>query len=192
VAERYWVGNTGMWTDTSHWSATSGGAGGASVPGPDDDVIIDESSFSLAGQYIIFPIQAFVELIIQVLPTIEAPVTVIVHETPVTQSSMDDLTVPVPTLEVTTRNFVYLGICTVSCPAEVTVVTLEAHGLSDNDCVKFIPASGTIANEIANDYEYYADVIDVDTFNLMVVPSGELMDTTGTQTATSIKLYKLV
>ena len=29
---RYWVGGSGDWTDTAHWSATSGGAGGASVP----------------------------------------------------------------------------------------------------------------------------------------------------------------
>ncbi|MCK9570053.1 hypothetical protein M0R72_14010 [Candidatus Pacearchaeota archaeon] len=126
------------------------------------------------------------------VPTLEAPVTSIVNETPVTQDGMDDLTVPVPTLELATRNYNYLGICTVTCPAEVTVVTLEAHGLSDNDVVKFIPESGSIANEIENDYDYYADVIDVDTFNLMVAPSGELMDTTGTQTAVNIKLYKLV
>lgn len=191
--KRYWVGNTGRWDQESHWALTSGGAGGASVPdGPDYEAIIDENSITLPGQYISFPIAAYMELTVPVPTLLEAPVTSIIHETPVTQDSMDDLTVPVPTLEVATRNFNYLGICTVTCPAEVTVVTLEAHGLSDNDCVKFIPASGVIANEIANDTEYYADVIDLDTFNLMAIPSGELMDTTGTQTAVDIKLYKLV
>ena len=190
--ERYWVGNAGRWDQEAHWALTSGGAGGASVPsGIGFKAIIDANSITLPGQYISFPIEAFLELTVPV-PTLEAPVTSIVHETPVTQDSMDDLTVPVPTLELATRNYNYLGICTVTCPAEVTVVTLEGHGLSDNDVVKFIPESGVIANEIANDYDYYADVIDVDTFNLMVVPSGELMDTTGTQTAVNIKLYKLV
>lgn len=40
---RYWVGGTGYWdaTTTTHWSATSGGAGGASVPTSTDDVIFD-------------------------------------------------------------------------------------------------------------------------------------------------------
>ena len=32
VQDRYWVGGAGIWTQTTHWSATAGGAGGASVP----------------------------------------------------------------------------------------------------------------------------------------------------------------
>ncbi len=46
ATDRYWVGGTGTWdaSDTSHWSATSGGAGGASVPTPTDDVHFDASS----------------------------------------------------------------------------------------------------------------------------------------------------
>jgi len=46
VANRYWVGGTGTWdnSDTSHWSTSSGGSSGASVPGIDDDVIINGSS----------------------------------------------------------------------------------------------------------------------------------------------------
>lgn len=188
----YWIGNSGRYGEAAHISETSGGPAVATFPAEPFDLIIDANSITLPGQYISFPIEAFLELTVPV-PTLEAPVTSIVHETPATQDSMDDLTVPVPTLEApVTRNYNYLGICTVTCPAEVTVVTLEGHGLSDNDVVKFIPESGLIANEIENDYDYYADVIDVDTFNLMVVPSGELMDTTGAQTAVNIKLYKLV
>ena len=40
MADRYWVGGTGNWdgADTTHWSSTSGGAGGASVPTSSDDV----------------------------------------------------------------------------------------------------------------------------------------------------------
>lgn len=52
MADRYWVGNSGLWNDIDHWSATSGGAGGESVPDNEDDVIIDENSFTEAGHYI--------------------------------------------------------------------------------------------------------------------------------------------
>jgi hypothetical protein len=38
---KYWVGGTGTWSDTAHWSTTSGGAGGAAVPSSSDDVFID-------------------------------------------------------------------------------------------------------------------------------------------------------
>ena len=46
MANRYWVGGTGNWdaTTTTNWSATSGGAGGASVPTSADAVIFDSSS----------------------------------------------------------------------------------------------------------------------------------------------------
>lgn len=46
MADRYWVGGTGNWntTDTSHWSATSGGASGASVPATGDNVFFDSAS----------------------------------------------------------------------------------------------------------------------------------------------------
>jgi hypothetical protein len=41
---RYWVGGTGNWNSTAKWSATSGGAGGASLPRSHDDVVFDSSS----------------------------------------------------------------------------------------------------------------------------------------------------
>ncbi|HSE56972.1 MAG TPA: hypothetical protein VLB02_02725, partial [Candidatus Paceibacterota bacterium] len=48
AASRYWVGGTGTWdqSTTTHWSASSGGSGGASVPTASDDVFIDSSSGS--------------------------------------------------------------------------------------------------------------------------------------------------
>ena len=48
MAARFWVGGSGTWstTNTTNWSATSGGAGGASVPGVADDVTIDGNSGS--------------------------------------------------------------------------------------------------------------------------------------------------
>jgi hypothetical protein len=44
VRRRYWVGGTGNWSDTNHWSTSSGGSGGASVPTSSDDVFIDSNS----------------------------------------------------------------------------------------------------------------------------------------------------
>ena len=44
VADRYWVGDTDSdWNDSNNWASTSGGAGGAGVPGASDDVIFDGS-----------------------------------------------------------------------------------------------------------------------------------------------------
>lgn len=50
MASRYWINNGGNWNDTTHWSATSGGAGSAGVPGAGDDVFFDANSFTLTGQ----------------------------------------------------------------------------------------------------------------------------------------------
>ena len=46
MANRYWVGGTGSWDGTAgtKWAATSGGAGGASVPTTADDVFFDANS----------------------------------------------------------------------------------------------------------------------------------------------------
>lgn len=45
MADRYWVGGSGTWDNaTTNWSATSGGAGGASAPTYADNVIFDSLS----------------------------------------------------------------------------------------------------------------------------------------------------
>jgi hypothetical protein len=46
MANRYWVGGTGNWdaSTTTHWSATNGGAGGASVPTTSDAVFFTSLS----------------------------------------------------------------------------------------------------------------------------------------------------
>ena len=46
MANRYWVGGSGTWdtTTTTHWSTTSGGSGGASVPTAADSVFFDQAS----------------------------------------------------------------------------------------------------------------------------------------------------
>ena len=48
MAARYWVGGAGTWSsaNTTNWSATSGGAGGASVPTSADTPIFDANSGS--------------------------------------------------------------------------------------------------------------------------------------------------
>jgi gliding motility-associated-like protein len=48
----YWVGNSGSWFDTQHWSLTSGGAGGECIPTELDDVIIDNNSFNITNGFI--------------------------------------------------------------------------------------------------------------------------------------------
>jgi len=52
MANRYWIGDGGSWSDTAHWSTTSGGAGGASAATTTDVAIFDTNSFSLAGQVV--------------------------------------------------------------------------------------------------------------------------------------------
>jgi len=42
----YWVGGTGLWSEMSHWSLSSGGSGGECPPTEQDNVIFDENSFS--------------------------------------------------------------------------------------------------------------------------------------------------
>jgi hypothetical protein len=45
VADRYFVGDTDSdWNDASNWAASSGGAGGAGVPGSADKAILDGNS----------------------------------------------------------------------------------------------------------------------------------------------------
>lgn len=56
---RYWVGNGGNWSSTSHWSSSSGGSSGASVPTCQDTVIFDANSISSGSQTIYVDIARF-------------------------------------------------------------------------------------------------------------------------------------
>jgi len=53
MADRYWILGTGTWssTNTVNWSASSGGAGGASVPTASDNVFFDANSNVGAGAF---------------------------------------------------------------------------------------------------------------------------------------------
>jgi len=51
MADRFWVGNGGNWSDNAnHWSATSDGAPNASKPTSADNVYFDDQSFDAADQ----------------------------------------------------------------------------------------------------------------------------------------------
>ena len=49
MANRYWIGGTGDWDSTDHWSTSSGGSSGASVPTSSDNVFIDSNSGFTTG-----------------------------------------------------------------------------------------------------------------------------------------------
>ncbi|MCB0668905.1 MAG: gliding motility-associated C-terminal domain-containing protein [Saprospiraceae bacterium] len=53
----YWIGGTGNWDDTGHWSFSSGGPPSGCLPTAADDVIFDQNSFSAANQQVIVNIQ---------------------------------------------------------------------------------------------------------------------------------------
>jgi len=50
AGDRYWVGGSGNWSNTAHWSVTSGGTGGASLPDSQTSCYFDANSFSGAAQ----------------------------------------------------------------------------------------------------------------------------------------------
>ncbi len=183
MADRYWVGNLGSWNDTAHWSATSGGAGGASVPGPDDDVYIDANSFTKAGQYISFPAAISGEDTALSIP--DVPTTAVqtskIEETPVSDSVSLSVT-DVPTVAAVAKSFTNVGTCTISV-ASPCVVTKSSHGLSDEQEICFT-TTGTLPNEVIKGRSYYVKYINTNTFNLSVVPGGSAMDTTGTSSGT--------
>jgi len=55
MANRFWIGGTGSWSEIAHWSATSGGAGNQTVPTSSDDVFIDSNSGFGGGGTITLP-----------------------------------------------------------------------------------------------------------------------------------------
>lgn len=54
----YWVGNSGNWSDLSHWATTSGGSTfHTDLPGAENDVIFDANSFTLPGQVVVIDLE---------------------------------------------------------------------------------------------------------------------------------------
>jgi gliding motility-associated-like protein len=56
---RYWVGGSGHWSESAHWSDRSGGKGGAGVPRTTDNVYFDNLSFTAVNQQVILSDSAF-------------------------------------------------------------------------------------------------------------------------------------
>ena len=59
-ADYFWVGNTGNWSDLTHWASSSGGLGSAYavVPGTGDNVFFDSNSFSSTFQTVTVDVSA--------------------------------------------------------------------------------------------------------------------------------------
>lgn len=54
----YWVGNSGKWSDLSHWALTSGGnVRPSAIPGAGDKVIFDANSFSEPNHVVLMDLQ---------------------------------------------------------------------------------------------------------------------------------------
>ncbi len=53
AADHYWINGTGNWQDSSHWSYSSGGQGGACIPKIYDNVFFDGNSFVSASDTVI-------------------------------------------------------------------------------------------------------------------------------------------
>ena len=195
----YWVGNSGRADDPEHYSLSSGGTGGEAIPTADDWLIIDQNSFTQPGQHIMFPMEIFKALIAPNLmsQTGESALLGVVAEPPITMTPFD-LTVgdgfddpknifpPQPVYKVA------LALeCAVSCPASPAVVTLTNHGFLENDAIYFVVNSGQISAEIKTNITYYVSVIDSNTFSIKD-EDGITMNSTGSQTATRINVYKVV
>lgn len=50
----YWIGGSGEWNDTNHWSTTSGGSSCGEIPNTNDNVFFDSNSFSSNNSQINF------------------------------------------------------------------------------------------------------------------------------------------
>ena len=51
MADRWWIGGTGAWTNTAFWSDSPGGSGGFSVPVAGDNVYINPMAFGYSGSF---------------------------------------------------------------------------------------------------------------------------------------------
>ena len=73
----YWVGNSGNWSDLTHWATTSGGTTShTELPGPENDVVFDENSFTAFGQTVTIDLESsnchhFNALEVAFMPTIQ-------------------------------------------------------------------------------------------------------------------------
>lgn len=76
--------------------------------------------------------------------------------------------------------FIHVVTMTIASPC---VVAWTAHGLSEDDPVKFT-TSGALATPLVASTTYYAKITDADHFNLALTPGGTAIITTGSQSGT--------
>jgi len=91
----YWVGGTGNWSDMSHWSDESGGAGGAfcNPPRPINTVVFDDKSFQANNQVVTVDVVATCDSMLWVgtvseTPTLKVEANLTVSGSMLLQSSM--------------------------------------------------------------------------------------------------------
>jgi hypothetical protein len=135
----------------------------------------------------------FNKLDIPTAPTIAAPTTAKIEETPVSvpTASLTMLTAPTvaaPTIEVYALADTD-GVCTISNAAPA-VVTCTTHGLVDNQKLVFQTTGALPLPLIAGNY-YYVNAIDADTFNVTLTAGGSTIDTTDAGSGTHKVLGKV-
>lgn len=61
AADHFWIGGTGNWSDTLHWSPISGGAAGSTIPGAGDNAIFDDSSTLILASIVTVDVPAVMD-----------------------------------------------------------------------------------------------------------------------------------
>lgn len=131
MAARFWVtGGTGNWNDTSNWSATSGGASGASVPGSADTAALDASSGSGTVTLDISPT-------IQTLTCTGFPGTLAFGTNTISLNSTGTIFTGATTMTVTGTPLI---ICTNS---SATARTITATAVTETNSISFRITAGT-------------------------------------------------
>lgn len=75
MSDRFWIGGTGNWNDTAHWSTSSGGASGASVPSSSDNAIFDANSNTTAYTVTINVAATCLDLNFSAAPSVSGTIT---------------------------------------------------------------------------------------------------------------------
>jgi fibronectin-binding autotransporter adhesin len=169
---RYWVGGTGNWSDTNHWSTTSGGAGGADLPRSHDDVVFDSSSNATAYTVTVDPVTGGSRC--KAL-TIAGPASgnVTLAGSSAAIFIHDDITLPATGL---TRT--YTGVITLSGTGAGKTITTNGVALASTTTVNGVGAEWALADALSigtSQLIVTNGSFDTDTYNL----------TCGTITSTS-------
>lgn len=136
------------------------------------------------------PWDGIIRLTVPGLPTIAAPTLTKIEEAPVSADAIG-LTVPAVPAAPTVSFSLYelVGECTIS-HAEPAVVTLNGHGLAEDDMVLF-QTTGSLPAPLVAGTTYFVVYIGVNTFNLSLTIAGSTIDTTTDGSGTHKVLEKV-